>query len=119
MSGKQLRRFMLTCDGCTGTLGEDCQYESASAARRDAIDRGWTMVPKRRSNGHPGAPGDPDRPWGGFDICPDCLPSFEPGFNSMVGTRAGRGAWWIKRIARLEQELEAARRVAYEKGKTA
>jgi hypothetical protein len=62
---------------------------------------GWKLVPKIKANGKPAAMRDPGKAHNACDVCPACLPTFQP---PGTGRPAGGEAWWTQRIRRLEEE---------------
>lgn len=62
----------LVCDGCGKKLRDGEQFDNSATAHGVAFADGWRFVPKitaktgRESNRSP------------HDVCPDCLPTFEP-----------------------------------------
>lgn len=107
MSGKQLNRHMVVCDGgCGATVGENGEYASPVESRAAAAERGWIVVPKIKSNGKPAsALSDDGRLLRGHDVCPACQPRFRP----EVLKANGGGGSYIKRMQeenrRMREEL--------------
>jgi hypothetical protein len=71
MSGKTITRYMLKCDGpCGQERGGGGEYENAMEARAAAYAEGWRFPSKVLMNGKTATSSS--------DVCPDCLPSFDP-----------------------------------------
>ncbi len=64
MSGYTVSRYVLTCDRCDTSLGEDGKYESATEARADAYNLGWRYPKRTTSNGKPSTRT--------YDVCAVC-----------------------------------------------
>lgn len=81
MAGKPLYRYMITCDGCEATVGENAEYANAAVAREAAARLGWALIPKLRANGKPGRIDTTGRRVAmqyAHDVCPACQPTFQP-----------------------------------------
>lgn len=79
MAGKPLYRYVLICDGCDVTLGENGEYENAVTARAAAAELGWALIPKLKANGEPGKAVRADGNMANaHDACPGCRSTFQP-----------------------------------------
>lgn len=70
MSGRTITRYVLTCDGCGTERGNEGGYENAMEARAAAYADGWRYPSKTRKGGAPSTRT--------CDVCPKCLPTFDP-----------------------------------------
>lgn len=64
MSGYVVFRYVLVCDRCETSLGEDGKYESATEARADAYNLGWRYPKRTTKHGHPSTRT--------YDVCAVC-----------------------------------------------
>ncbi|GGK18281.1 hypothetical protein GCM10011583_57700 [Streptomyces camponoticapitis] len=70
MSTLNFTRIILRCDGCLKRHGDPHGHGSAREARVAAYIDGWRFPSTARADGSPGS--------GSSDVCPDCLPTWEP-----------------------------------------
>jgi hypothetical protein len=68
MTGRNLYRYVITCDGCGMTRGADGEFASSMEARAAVYSEGWRFPPKIRKDGNLAAVAS--------DVCPTCLPTF-------------------------------------------
>jgi hypothetical protein len=81
MSGRQVMRFVLCCDGCGK---ERTEAASAIEARASAYADGWRFPARARTNGSASPKAS--------DVCPPCLPGWEtrPAGNGQPANRLSK-----------------------------
>lgn len=76
MSGRQITYFILVCDGCKTELE---QQLTSKEARGLAYSLGWRYPPRITTRG--------DLAKESSDVCPECLPDWQP---APISNRGGR-----------------------------
>lgn len=87
MSSHTMQAVYLCCDGCKTELGVDGRFRSALEARAAGYAEGWRFPPALRKNGALSL--------NTHDVCPACIPGWEPREYVGVGNqyrRPGEGS---------------------------